>query len=125
MGVSRYYAYRVKVWLRPFSAPRMAGWKEIQQKVFTNWFNDRLRGNLKSAKNKVNDLKTDLQDGLLILELMEILARPRKPGRYNKNPRSKLQCIENLGIALKFIASENVKLVNIGKLAFVQLYIKK
>lgn len=28
-------------------------WKKIQERTFTNWFNDRLRGNLKVAKKQV------------------------------------------------------------------------
>lgn len=93
----------------------MSNWKEIQQKTFTNWFNDRLRGNLKVAKATVHNLETDLADGLLLITLLENLAKPRKVGRYNKNPISRIQFIENLGQALKFIKSENIKLVNIGK----------
>ena len=29
-------------------------WKKIQERVFTNWINDRLRGNLKVAKKQVS-----------------------------------------------------------------------
>ena len=92
-----------------------SSWKMIQQKTFTNWFNDRLRGNLKVGKLRVDDLETDLCDGLLLINLMEQLAKPRKVGRYNKVCNNKLQSIENLGIVLRFIASENIKLVNIGE----------
>ena len=91
-----------------------SNWKKIQQKTFTNWFNDRLRGNLKVSKVKVNDLETDLSDGILLITLLENLAKPRKVGRYNKTVNNKLRCIENLGFALQFIKSENIKLVNIG-----------
>ena len=91
-------------------------WKEIQQRAFTNWFNDRLRGNLKVAKQQVHDLKTDLKDGLLIITLLEHLAKPRKIGRYTRNATNKLHCIENIGASLRFTKSENIKLVNIGEL---------
>ena len=90
-------------------------WKKIQQRTFTNWFNDRLRGNLKFAKRQIKDLETDLTDGLLLIDLLEKLAVPNKVGRYNKNPVAKVQCIENLGIACRFIANQNIKLVNIGE----------
>lgn len=90
-------------------------WKKIQQRTFTNWFNDRLRGNLKVARRQAEDVEKDLQDGTLLIELLNILANPRKIPRYNKNPRNKVQCMENLGAALDFIKSENIKLVNIGK----------
>lgn len=89
-------------------------WKKIQQRTFTNWFNDRLRGNLKVAKRQAEDVEKDLQDGTLLVELLNILAKPRKIERYNKNPRNKVQCMENLGAALTFIKSEGMKIVNIG-----------
>lgn len=89
-------------------------WKIIQQRTFTNWFNDRLKGNLKVAESKVDDLETDLADGIHLISLLEELAKPRKVGRWNRKPKNKLQCIENIGIALRFIYSENIKLVNIG-----------
>ncbi|XP_003388797.1 PREDICTED: filamin-A-like [Amphimedon queenslandica] len=87
---------------------------QILKKVFTNWFNDRLRGNLKVAKHSVNDLQHDLTDGLLLILLLENLAKPRKVGKYNKKPVSKIQCMENLSLVFKFIKAENIKLVNIG-----------
>ena len=89
-------------------------WKKIQQRTFTNWFNDRLKGNLKVARRQAEDLEKDLQDGTLLIELLNILAKPRKIERYNKKTRNKVQCVENLGAALDFIKSENIKLVNIG-----------
>ena len=90
-------------------------WKKMQQRTFTNWFNDRLRGNLKFAKVQIKDLETDLTDGLLLIDLLEKIATPNKIGRYNKNPKSKVQCVENLGIAFRFITGQNIKLVNIGE----------
>lgn len=60
-------------------------------------------------------LETDLMDGLMLIELLDKLATPKSVGRYNKNPRQKIQMVENLGSALQFISSENIKLVNIGK----------
>ena len=89
-------------------------WKEIQKKTFTNWFNDRLRGHLKVAKRKIEDLRSDLKDGLLLIDLAEKIAK--KPiGRYNKAPSLKPHYIENLGLVLRFFAAEKIKLVNIGK----------
>lgn len=89
-------------------------WKKIQQRTFTNWFNDRLRGNLKVARRQADDVEKDLQDGTLLIELLNILANPRKIQRYNKNPRNKVQCMENQAAALTFIKSEGMKIVNIG-----------
>ena len=60
-------------------------------------------------------MQTDLADGILLVELLEKLAAPKSVGRYNKNPRQKLQMLENLGAAMRFIAAEKIKLVNIGE----------
>lgn len=60
-------------------------------------------------------LETDLADGVLLIDLLDKLAHPKSVGRYNKNPRQKLHHLENLGSALKFIYSQKIKLVNIGK----------
>ena len=35
-------------------------------------------------------------------------------GRYNKNPRMRIQKAENVNLALEFITSRGVKLTNIG-----------
>lgn len=60
-------------------------------------------------------METDLVDGLMLIELLEKLASPKTVGRYSKNPKQKLQMIENLGTALQFIYNQKIKLVNIGK----------
>lgn len=90
-------------------------WKRLQQTTFTNWVNNTLRGHRKTAKNQVQNLETDLQDGIILAQLLETVASPRKIGQYNKNPAIKLQKIETLGTCLKFIEKEKIKLVNIGK----------
>ena len=42
----------------PFETRRKTDdtWKKIQERTFTNWFNDRLRGNLKVAKKQVSKI---------------------------------------------------------------------
>ena len=79
-------------------------------------------------------LEEDLKDGQLLIELVNRLAAtedaqstqggkaegPRGPKsieKWDKNPRGKLQCLENIGMALHFCELHNIKLVNIGELA--------
>ena len=64
---------------------------------------------------QVKDMQTDLQDGLLLIDLLNRL-HPKAIERYNKRPTGKLHCIENLGLALKFCTNQNIKLVNIGRI---------
>ena len=64
---------------------------------------------------QVKALETDLQDGLLLVELLDKLAAPKSVGRYSRRPINKVQMLENIGKALWFIHEQNIKLVNIGK----------
>ena len=94
-----------------------SNWQRIQVNTFTNWFNDRLRGNLRSdakVTGKVENLSTDLQDGLLLIRLCECLAKPKKITRFSKKPVLKPQKMENLATVLKFLQNEGNKFVNIG-----------
>ena len=64
---------------------------------------------------QVKSLENDLQDGLLLVELVDKLAAPKGVGRYSKRPVNKVQMLENLGKVLQFVRDQNIKLVNIGK----------
>lgn len=54
------------------------GWVEVQKKTFTNWVNDKL----KDTDRHVDELQKDLQDGLSLITLMQVLAPGKKlPGK--------------------------------------------
>ena len=54
------------------------GWVDVQKKTFTNWTND----HLKDTGRHVEDLQTDLDDGVTLIKLLEALAPKKKmPGR--------------------------------------------
>jgi filamin len=84
-------------------------WVDVQKKTFTRWSNSFLR----YKAQKINDLETDLEDGVLLIVLLEILS-DKSLGRYNKTPKMKPQKLENISSALKFIAAQGIKLVGIG-----------
>lgn len=84
-------------------------WQDIQKRTFTKWVNVML----KVRGMHVNDLDTDLKNGVLLINLLEVLSQKKIPV-YNKHPRVPHQKYENNKIALDFIASEGIKLVNIG-----------
>lgn len=84
-------------------------WADIQQKTFTRWVNLYL----KERGMHVNDLEQDLKNGVLLVNLLEIISS-KSLGRINQHPRVPAQKLENVSIALKFIADEGLKLVNIG-----------
>ncbi|KAJ5079114.1 alpha-actinin-2 [Anaeramoeba ignava] len=84
-------------------------WERVQKKTFTKWINTHLgkRG------QKIESLETDFQDGLMLISLLEIIG-DEKLTKYNKNPKIKIQKIQNVKVALDFIESRGVKLASIG-----------
>lgn len=84
-------------------------WYDIQEKVFTRWANDEV----KQRGMHINELKTDMADGIILVNLLEVLSG-KSLGRYNKHPRIINQKLENIQIGLKFIADQGIKMVNIG-----------
>jgi filamin len=90
-------------------------WIDIQQNTFTNWTNDKL----KPRDVKVDDLVADLNSGIMLCHLVELLVstaqkKEVKVGKVNRNPKMFAQKLENASLALKLITDDGVKLVNIG-----------
>ncbi len=53
-------------------------WIDVQKKTFTNWVND----HLKDTGLAVEDLQIDLDNGVVLIKLLEALAPGKKmPGR--------------------------------------------
>ena len=90
-------------------------WKKFQERTFTNWINDKLRGQKMAPDHPIVDLSKDFKDGVRLIELLEVLAKPQKLGRYNRNPKMKAYALENLNMALMFIKNQKIKLVNISE----------
>uniref|UniRef100_A0A1A9ZHE6 Calponin-homology (CH) domain-containing protein n=1 Tax=Glossina pallidipes TaxID=7398 RepID=A0A1A9ZHE6_GLOPL len=87
-----------------------AQWKKIQQNTFTRWANE----HLKTIDRSINNLETDLSDGLRLIALIEVLSQKRMP-KFNKRPTFRSQKLENVSVALKFLEDEGIKIVNIGE----------
>ncbi|RMZ00272.1 hypothetical protein D0864_03779, partial [Hortaea werneckii] len=84
-------------------------WVKVQAKTFTKWLNNKL-----TARNvQVNDIVTDLSDGVILIHLLEILSQ-ESLGRYAARPKLRVQRFENVNIALDFIKSRKIQLTNIG-----------
>jgi len=62
---------------------------------------------------KINTVIEDFKDGTNLIYLLEIIGEANL-GKFNAKPKLRIQCTENLDVALKFIASRGVKLVGIG-----------
>ena len=72
--------------------------RRMQVKSFTTWINLHLG----KVGDKVDDVKTDFQDGIRLLKLVEVISEDSL-GKYNRKPISKFQKVENLNIPLKYI----------------------
>lgn len=88
-----------------------AEWKLVQQKTFTRWCNE----HLKHQGIVIDDLKVDFSDGLRLITLLEVLSQ-KKMKRSNNRAKLRAQKLENVQVALDFIAYEKIKIVNIGTL---------
>ena len=53
-------------------------WIDVQKKTFTNWVNEKL----KDTPYKVEVLEKDLDDGVTLIKLLEILANKKMHKRY-------------------------------------------
>jgi len=82
-------------------------WIKVQQKTFTRWCNTFL-----TQRNlEVKDLRTDLKDGLLLINLLEVISD--QTIKHNKKPRMNVQMLENLTFALAFLSQQGIQLVSI------------
>ncbi|RUS25260.1 hypothetical protein BC938DRAFT_472411 [Jimgerdemannia flammicorona] len=93
------------------AAPMMdRTWEFVQQKTFTKWFNTKLDAhNIKPIQN----LEADISDGVRLIQLLEIIGDTTL-GKYTKNPKMRIQKLENVSKALDFIKHRGVPLTNIG-----------
>jgi len=92
-----------------YTPPNDTRWIDIQKRTFTRWANNFLLERMK----KIEDLQLDLSDGLLLIDLLEVISS-KSLGRHNKAPKLRAQKLENTGQALNFLKNEGIKLVGIG-----------
>jgi filamin len=89
--------------------PQDTRWVDIQKRTFTRWANNFLLERMM----KIEDLGSDLSDGLLLVNLLEIISS-KSIHQYNKKPKIRAQMLENTGACLQFLKNEGIKLVAIG-----------
>ncbi|KAL4080698.1 calponin homology domain-containing protein [Scleroderma citrinum] len=79
-----------------------------QERTFCKWLNTKLEA---KGYPPMRSLVEDLSDGVRLIQLM---VGDTSLGRYNKNPRMRVQKAENVNKALEFIRQRGIKLTNIG-----------
>ncbi|KAI8996744.1 calponin homology domain-containing protein [Gaertneriomyces semiglobifer] len=85
-------------------------WETIQKKTFANWINNQLK---QKDVEPIQTLDNDLSTGEKLIQLLEIIG-DESLGRYNRNPKLRIQKVENMNKALEFIRRRGVNLTNIG-----------
>lgn len=95
-------------------------WERIQKKTFTGWCNNHLR----KRGLKIENIESDMGDGLLLVSLLEIISDETFPFKYDKKPRLRIQRVGNVGYCLKFIEQKGVKLAGIGAEEIVDANLK-
>ncbi|KAK3581685.1 hypothetical protein CHS0354_022615 [Potamilus streckersoni] len=83
-------------------------WVEIQRNTFKNWVNEQL----KSRGLRAVDIRTDFEDGLYLIALVEILQRRKLQGVV-EHPTHRYEKLHNITMALDAIAKDNVTIINI------------
>ncbi|XP_073988701.1 dystonin-like protein short stop isoform X27 [Rhodnius prolixus] len=101
----------------------------IQKKTFTKWVNKHLKKHWicsktytqicicpesttigSNANRHVTDLFTDLQDGLNLISLLEVLSGEHL---HREKGRMRFHCLQNVELVLNFLRYKKIKLVNI------------
>merc|ERR1712000_743979 len=91
-------------------------WETVQIKAFTHWVNTVLE----QREMRIEDLSQDLSSGVELINFLELLSGKSLNKKYDKKPQMRIQKIQNVHLALKFLESEmDVKLVGIGAEDFV------
>ncbi|XP_054622814.1 filamin-C-like isoform X2 [Dunckerocampus dactyliophorus] len=92
-----------------------APWKKIQQNTFTRWCNE----HLKCVNKRIMDLQKDLDDGLKLIGLLEVLSQKNMYRKYHARPNFRQMKLENVSVALEFLEREHIRLVSIDSKAIV------
>ncbi|KAM8894127.1 LOW QUALITY PROTEIN: neuron navigator 2 [Spinachia spinachia] len=90
----------------PGAAPASEEGGEDSQ-IYTDWANHYLAKS--GHKRLIRDLQTDVADGVLLAEIIQVVANERI-GDINGCPESRSQMIENIDACLSFLAAKGVNI---------------
>ncbi|VDP50634.1 unnamed protein product [Schistosoma mattheei] len=97
-----------------------AQWKIFQKNTFTRWANE----HLKKTDLLIEDLETDLSDGLRLVALVEVLSG-HKFRHVNKRPTFRTQKLENVTTVLRYLEeTEGLRLISIDSSHIVDCNLK-
>ncbi|KAM4853120.1 nesprin-2-like [Thomomys bottae] len=82
--------------------------EDTQKKTFTCWINSQLAKH--TSPSVISDLFTDIKQGHILLDLLEVLSGQQLPRDKGSNT---FQCRINIENALTFLKNRSIKLINI------------
>ncbi|KAJ5073429.1 alpha-actinin-2 [Anaeramoeba ignava] len=88
------------------AGPRSQEWVRLQRKIFSRWVKQKLLRT--RPEMQINDIVDDYKDGLVLMNLIEVLSESKFEGKYNQRPKMSVHRIDNLNNALKFAWSKGV-----------------
>ncbi|ESO96376.1 hypothetical protein LOTGIDRAFT_176593, partial [Lottia gigantea] len=77
--------------------------QKIQLKTFTNWINHTLKKN--GSSRRVTDLLEEVKDGVILLEIIQILTKEKVTKGRPSSTKRPLQ-INNVSTALDFLSTK-------------------
>lgn len=72
-------------------------WEKVQEQIFLEWINETL------PEIQLRNIQEQLDDGIIIIKLVEKLKERKCQERINDHPKMRIQKISNCTIALRFI----------------------
>ncbi|XP_074648980.1 muscle-specific protein 300 kDa-like isoform X3 [Tubulanus polymorphus] len=85
--------------------------ERVQKKTFTNWINSYLCNY--DPPSKVTELFNDIKNGVMLLQLLEVLSGEKLPHERTKHLQ-RVHFLNNIRTSLDFLESKKIKLVNIN-----------
>ncbi|KAH0792888.1 putative alpha-actinin [Histomonas meleagridis] len=85
------------------------GWERTQIKVFSRWCAKHLR----TRGIKFEDVTTEFEDGVKLIQLLEIIGKEPVKGKWHRECKNKYHKIENVNMAIQYIKDKGIKLTNI------------
>uniref|UniRef100_A0A0N5A5J9 Calponin-homology (CH) domain-containing protein n=1 Tax=Parastrongyloides trichosuri TaxID=131310 RepID=A0A0N5A5J9_PARTI len=86
--------------------------EEVQKKTFKEWIIGQLENTKYHGKYKLNDIATDLKDGVILAYLIETLSGKSIKVNPDRNSLKKVHCIDNLFMVMNILEEEGLDLVN-------------
>lgn len=86
-------------------------WIPLQNKVFTRWVSTHIS---KVDEKGITDVTKDLSNGVVLVELAEILTNQKAPKNWSHNPNYPVEKITNCDVALDMFVKDGVQLVGIS-----------